>query len=78
MQFDKALRDKIPGIIKKSGYDCNVNILSNEEFLSKLEEKLVEEIQEYRENKSVEEIVDILEVIYRISDLKGIHLNQLE
>lgn len=47
----KAIRDKIPEIIKKDGYSCNVKILSDEEFLEKLEEKLSEEITEYQNKK---------------------------
>jgi len=76
--YNKAIRDKIPEIIRDSGYDCNVKTLSDEEFLSKLEAKLVEELEEYQESKSVEELADILEVIYRISEIKGMTNNQLE
>lgn len=76
--YNKAIRDKIPEIIKKSGHDYNIKTLSDDEFLSKLEEKLVEELQEYQESKSVEELADILEVIYRISELKGTTKEQLD
>ena len=31
--YDKAIRDKIPEIIQKDGYSCNVKTLSDEEFL---------------------------------------------
>lgn len=78
MEYNKAIRDKIPEIIKNSGHDCNIRILSDEEFLSKLEVKLFEELQEYRQSKSVEELADILEIIYRISKLKGTSLETLE
>lgn len=76
--YNKAIRDKIPEIIKKSGHDYNIKTLSDEEFISKLEEKLFEELQEYQESKSIEELADILEVIYRISELKGTSNNKLE
>lgn len=76
--YNKAIRDKIPEIIQKSGYDYNIKTLSDDEFLSKLEEKLVEELEEYQESRSVEELVDILEVIYRISELKGTTKTQLD
>ena len=68
---NKAIRDKIPEIIKESGKNCNVKKLDNSEFLIRLEKKLVEELEEYQESKNVEELADILEVIYRISELKG-------
>ena len=76
--YSKAIRDKIPEIIKKSGNECNVKTLSDEEFLEKLEEKLSEEVAEYQESKSLEELADILEVINRILEIKGIAKNKLE
>ena len=35
-------------------------------------------MEEYLENKSVEELTDIIEVINRISELKGVSHNELE
>ena len=76
--YDKAIRDKIPDIIKKSGNSCNVKKLSDDEFLPELEKKLREEVEEYLESKSVEELADAIEVIYRIAELKGISNEKLE
>ena len=78
MKYNKAIRDKIPEIIEKSNYSCNVKILSNEEFLLEMEKKLSEEITEYQSDKNPEELADILEVIYRIAQLKGISKEELE
>lgn len=78
MVYNKAIRDKIPEIIKKSGFDCNLEKLSDDEFLKKLQEKLLEEVSEYNESKSHEELADILEVIYQIAKLSGISKEQLE
>jgi predicted house-cleaning noncanonical NTP pyrophosphatase (MazG superfamily) len=78
MNYNKAVRDKIPEIIKKDGHESKVQTLSDDEFLLKLEEKLVEELQEYQESKSVEELADILEVIYRIVQLRGTSKEHLE
>lgn len=75
---NKAVRDKIPEIIKSSGRNCKTKRLSDSEFLVKLEEKLAEELQEYMESKSVEELADIIEVIYRIAELGGTTKEQLE
>jgi len=76
--YNKAIRDKIPEIIKQSGNDCNVKTLSDSEFLEKLEEKLSEEVSEYQNSKDPEELADILEVINRIAELKGISKEKLE
>ena len=77
-KFNKAIRDKIPQIIEESGKNCNVKKLTDSEFLTQLEKKLVEELAEYQESKNVEELADILEVIYRISELKGITSDELD
>jgi len=78
IDHNKAIRDKIPEIIEKSGQKCNVNSLSDVDFLKELEKKLVEELDEYQESNNIEELADILEVIYRISSLKGISSEQLD
>ena len=75
---DKAVRDKIPEIIKKSGGSCNIKKLSDDEFLPELEKKLREEVEEYFESKSVEELADAIEVICRIAELKGTSNEKLE
>jgi len=76
--YNKAIRDKIPEIIEESGKNFNVKKLTDSEFLVQLEKKLVEELSEYQESKNVEELADILEVIYRISELKGITSDELD
>ena len=74
LNYDKAIRDKIPEIISQAGKKCNVKILSDDEFL----EKLSEEVLEYKESKSLEELADILEIIDRILKIKGIKKGKLE
>ena len=76
--YDKAIRDKIPEIIQKDGYSCNVKTLSDEEFLVEIEKKLSEEVTEYQNDKNPEELADILEVVYRIAKLRGITKEELE
>ena len=78
MQYNKAIRDKIPEIIQKDGHSCNVETLSDEKFLEQLEKKLSEELAEYQKEKNLEELADILEVIYRIAQLKGVSKEELE
>ena len=78
MEYNKAIRDKIPEIIQKDGFSCNIKDLSDEEFLVEIEKKLSEEVKEYQNDKNPEELADILEVIYRIAKLKGISKEQLE
>ena len=76
--YNKAIRDKIPEIIAESGKKCNTKQLDDESFLAELEKKLIEEVNEYSESKDVEELADLLEVIYRISELKGVSSDELD
>lgn len=69
--YNKAIRDKIPEIIRESGSKCNVKIVTDAEFLPFLEKKLYEELNEYESSKSVEELTDLIEIIYRIAELRG-------
>jgi len=75
---NKAIRDKIPEIIAESGKKCNTKQLDDESFLAEIEKKLIEEVNEYTESKDVEELADLLEVIYRISELRGINSVELD
>ncbi|MPM61171.1 hypothetical protein SDC9_108027 [bioreactor metagenome] len=74
----KAVRDRIPEILRSSGKDCAVKELSDHDFLVELENKLEEELAEYLESKEVEELSDLLEVIYRIAELRGFSKEVLE
>ena len=75
---NKAIRDKIPEIISESGKKCNTKQLDDESFLAEIEKKLIEEVNEYTESKDIEELADLLEVIYRISELRGINSVELD
>jgi len=77
-EYNKAIRDQIPDIIRSRGLECKVTILNDEEFIVKLEDKLSEELHEYYDSRDIEELADILEVVYRIAELKGIDRNGLE
>lgn len=77
-EYNKLVRDRIPETITQSGRMPHVRILDEKEMISCLEAKLVEETNEYIEDKSVEELADILEVIYALCEIKGISKEQLE
>lgn len=61
--YNKLVRDKIPEIIEKSGKKCSFEILSGDEYIQKLDEKLNEELQEYYQDKNIEELADLMEVL---------------
>lgn len=75
---NKLVRDKIPEIIKNSGKTPHCHILSNDEYFSELDRKLNEECAEYQADKSIEELADMLEVMYAIAEARGYSISELE
>ena len=76
--MNKLVRDKIPEIIEADGRTCKTHILSDEEYLFALEEKLNEEVAEYQKDKNLEEMADVLEVLQAICIARGYTLEELE
>lgn len=78
MKYNKLVRDKIPDIIKKNGDTPTTHIANDEEYLEKLLQKLQEEVGEYLENNDIEELADILEVVYALAKTHGISIEELD
>lgn len=76
--YYKLVRDRIPEIIESDGKSCICETLSDMEYLNLLDEKLNEELLEYQESKSLEELADLLEVVQAVVKAKGWTLEQLE
>lgn len=76
--YKKLVRDNIPEIIQKTGGKPVTRILSEKEYLIELINKLKEEVAEFEEDHSVEELADIQEVIYALRDATCIHSSELE
>ena len=77
-QYNKLVRDRIPEIIKADGKTCVCETLSDEHYLYLLDQKLNEELAEYQESKSLEELADLLEVIQAVVKARGWTLEELE
>lgn len=69
--YNKLVRDNIPDIISAQGKSCDIRILTDKDYLDALNAKLDEELAEYHKSGSVEELADLLEVIYAIAIAKG-------
>lgn len=76
--YNKLIRDKIPEIISASGKKANCRILSKDDYIKELDQKLDEECAEYQTDKNIEELADILEVIYAIAEARGYSATELE
>ena len=68
-KYNKLVRDKIPQIIEAQGKKCKVYVAVNEDYRSRLKDKLLEEAQEFFENPCVEELADVQEVIDALQDV---------
>ena len=76
--YNKLVRDKIPEIIKAAGKTCEIEILSDEEYLQMLDKKLDEELTEYHQEQNIEELADLLEVLYATAKVRGYSIGELE
>ena len=76
-QYNKLVRDRIPEMIRSAGEIPVTRILSYAEYLTCLEAKLDEEVQEFRQEKNLEELADILEVLYGLADCIGCSKDEL-
>ena len=76
--YNKLVRDKVPEIIEASGKICETEILSDEEYLQMLDKKLDEELAEYHQEQNIEELADLLEVLYATAKARGYSIEELE
>lgn len=76
--YHKLVRDRIPEIIGADGKTCVCETLSDEAYTRLLDQKLNEELAEYQESKSLEELADLLEVMQAVVRARGWTLDELE
>ncbi|MBR6524422.1 MAG: nucleoside triphosphate pyrophosphohydrolase [Clostridia bacterium] len=76
--YCKLVRDRIPEIIEQSGKNCTLRTLNEEEYLLHLDKKLAEELHEYQESKSLEEICDLVEVLRAVLSARGYTWEEME
>ncbi|KGK86566.1 nucleoside triphosphate pyrophosphohydrolase [Clostridium sp. HMP27] len=69
--YNKLVRDKIPEIIKNSNKAFDSHIASKDESLELLHKKLDEEVAEFHNDNNLEELADIMEVIFALSKNLG-------
>lgn len=68
IKYNKLIRDKIPEIIEAAGKDYELHRADDAEYLQSLFAKVREELQEFEQEPSLEEMADILEVLAAIID----------
>lgn len=75
--YNKLVRDKIIEIIRSKGEEAHFHIATEEEYKTKLVEKLAEEVQEFTQDQNQEEMADIFEVITALLELHGWNLEEI-
>ncbi|RNB90706.1 phosphoribosyl-ATP pyrophosphohydrolase [Brevibacillus fluminis] len=80
--YNKLVRDRIPQIIEEKGKTCSIKILDDAAYHRELRKKLQEEWQEYlaasHDEERLEELADMLEVIYALANEHGASHGMLE
>ena len=66
--YSKLLLNKIPQIIKSSGKIFDIHYAKKEEVLPLLERKLNEEVSEYLKDKNLEELADVMEILFGLAN----------
>jgi predicted house-cleaning noncanonical NTP pyrophosphatase (MazG superfamily) len=73
----KLVRDKIPELIIRSGRIPKTHIADEEEFHQRLNDKLLEECEEFLQSGKPEELADILEVVEALRERLRISNDEL-
>lgn len=75
--YNKLVRDRIPEIIERAGKRCGCETLPQDQYITMLDAKLDEELAEYQQSKSLEELADLLEVMGAVVRARGYTWDQL-
>ena len=81
-ELNKLVRDKVPSLVTKDGGSYSLKLLSPLEHQHEITKKLFEELTEYNEASSkeaaVEELVDMVELIYSALKLHDVSIEEFE
>ena len=79
--YNKLVRDNIPEIIKKNNEEPVTRILEDDEYKDELYQKLMEETKEViasqKEEDTLEELADVLEVVKALAELNNKKLEDI-
>tara|TARA_A100001515_G_C4521841_1_gene193790 strand:- start:77 stop:388 length:312 start_codon:yes stop_codon:yes gene_type:complete len=60
--YNKLIRDKVPAILAAEGKNFKTRVATEEEYIERLRKKLIEEVDEFLEDPSLEEAAEVIEV----------------
>lgn len=78
IKYNKLVRDKIPEIIGKDNKQAKVEKVKGERLIELLNERLEEKVNEYKESGNIEELADLVEVVYALLEHQGISIEDFE
>ena len=76
--YNKLIRDNNVKIMEDKGCKVKYEILDDKRYGEELDKKLKEEVEEYLADYSVEEMADVMEVIYAILEYRGTSMEEVE
>ena len=80
--YNKLIRDRIPETLEQSGKKFTVETLNHDRYILELKKKLNDEIVEYQDaatnEEALEELADMLEVIYSLTAVHKSSVEELE
>lgn len=77
----KLVRDRVPEILRATGDAPRTAVLSDEEYDLALQSKLHEEVAKMEaasDDRRMEELADVLEVLYAIAEYHGLDWDTVE
>ena len=76
--YNKLVRDKIPEIIDIDFKICDFEMVDGRRKFRLLQKKLQEEVNEFlADNRNIEELADIMEVVFALGDILGVSEGEL-
>ncbi|QAA33182.1 nucleoside triphosphate pyrophosphohydrolase [Clostridium manihotivorum] len=75
--YNKLVRDKIPKVIEDSGKSCRYIKADKADISRLLVKKLDEEVVEFKEDNNLEELADIMEVLFGLAESLGFSEDEL-
>lgn len=76
--YNKLVRNRIPEILQEAGKKGRFEQVEGAAYRKRLDEKLMEEVQEFLASGSLEELADIGEVMHAILEYEGISLEAFQ
>jgi predicted house-cleaning noncanonical NTP pyrophosphatase (MazG superfamily) len=77
-EYDKLVRDRIPDVVRENDETPVAHTVEGEAYRERLRAKLVEEATEFRDDPTVEELGDVLDVVAAIREAEPIDEHELQ